>query len=183
MRFDVLMCDTVPSCDNLVFVGCHALSACIIKRCDNVTTETAHPHVCARTRTGTFLCISVCHSVTSIIKSIAYGVTTLTKGVGIACHGVTWGLTGVVIGGKAMEWVRKSEYSFGSAEGYRVSKTFGMREGALVALYTAWSPRSVRAAGSQFKLPESLGIRLSAAEAVALCEADLVEASKSEVAA
>lgn len=183
MHCNPCFCDNGPTCDNLNLSGCHTLNHCIQTHCDNVTCKTAHSHVCARARTGTFLYTSACHSVTTKIKSITYGVTTLAKRVGPVCHAVTTAILRVCGQGIAMEWTRKSAYSFGSAEGYQVCKAAGVRKGTQIWLYTAWSPKDVRVAGYSHRYPRNLGTRRSVGEAVALCKADLNSISKSEVAA
>ena len=57
------ICDNVTTCDNLIFAGCHAVSACFARECDNVTTKTAHTHIRARTCTHHFTMsqMSQCH--------------------------------------------------------------------------------------------------------------------------
>ena len=72
-----------------------------------------------------------------------------------------------------MEWSRKSKYSFGSEEGYRISKAFAMRSGELVALYTAWSPKDKPLPGTKFFEARNLGLESSAAKAMVLCDKDL----------
>jgi len=173
MTFKAFLCDSVTSCDNLDLIGCHTLSGCYFLRCDKVTTKIGLSHVYARARTGIFLYTLCCHIVTNKTKSITYRVTTLINKVGISCHTGTQAIQRLQVGEFAMEWTRKSDYSFGSVEGYQVSKASGVRDGQVVWLYTAWSPKDTRIAGQGYATTRNLGTRLTAAEAAALCDEDL----------
>ncbi len=47
MSFCAWKCDNVTTCDNLLFLGCHVVSACFCGKCDNVTTKTPSARTCA----------------------------------------------------------------------------------------------------------------------------------------
>lgn len=99
MIFCACKCDNVTTCDNLVFLGCHAVTSCFLSLCDNVTLKTPRTriHAHARIHENTLSHMSQCHI---NIEINHLGCDNLAES---RCHVVTgfrlWGFCGCV-GGK-----------------------------------------------------------------------------------
>lgn len=152
-----LFCDTVTTCDNLIFMGCHTASLCLFSICDNVTTKLVNSlRMRTHAPTPINLCIYICHSVTSIYKSVAYDVTTIGFKVVTGWSSVT----NRIFGDLVMEWESKYSYSmrkpgsdgkgelfpvykFVSPEGYQVGKSVKTvdSKGTVTWLFTAARPK------------------------------------------